>query len=167
MNFLMAEEINRFFDNWLVGNPSYSYKYVDDAFHTALSSAEQAEYNKVINFHTKQTHVVDNVKSFLTPTAYKKEQGITDDHCEECSVTPAGFIPTPEKESLPYRVVSYQSSIYIVVEEGFLEQMEDKTSKLKFISDVLKAAYAVMPINMVNQSQWYDIYLDALRVVSS
>lgn len=167
MNYLMAETINHFFDNWLVSNPDFSYKYIDDAFHTGVSPAEEAEYQKVISFHTKQSHVIDNVKSYLTPAAYKKEHSIGDNK-EECILAPsAGFISKPEKSALTYRVVSYQSSIYIVVEEGFLEQMEDKASKLKFISDVLKAAYAVAPVNTVNQCQWYDIYLDALRVSSS
>lgn len=167
MNYLMAAEVNQFFDNWLVSNPDFSYKYIDDAFYTGVTPADEAEYSKVISFHTKQSHVIDAVKSYLTPTAYKKEHGISDNG-EECVDCPsAGFIMKPEKSTLTYRVVSYQSSIYIVVEEGFLEQMEDKASKLKFISDVLKAAYAVMPVNTVNQCQWYDIYLDALRVSSS
>lgn len=167
MNYLMAENINTFFDNWLVSNPDFSYKYIDDAFYTGVTPSDEEEYRKVVSFHTKQSHVIDSVKSYLTPSAYKKEQGIGDYESECIDAPSAGFISKPEKSALTYRVVSYQSSIYIVVEEGFLEQMEDKASKLKFISDVLKAAYAVMPVNSVNQCQWYDIYLDALRVSSS
>lgn len=167
VNYLIAQEINSFFDNWLVSNPDFSYKYIDDVFRTSISPAEEREYGQVISFHAKQSHVMDTVKAYLTPKAYQKEKGVegcSDYYCEETLA--GGLISKCEKDALTYRVVAYQSSIYIVVEEGFLEQMEDKTSKLKFISDILKAAYAVMPINTVNQSQWYAIYLDALRVSS-
>lgn len=163
MNFAMAEKINAFFDNWLVSNPSFSYKYVDDAFRTSVSPAEEAEYKKVVTYHATQPRIIDAVNAYLTPKKFDREKGVSDGNTVEATCISPCSIMAPDEVTLSYRVVPYQSSIYIVVEEGFLEQMENKVSKLKFISDVLKTAYGMMPINTVNCCQWYDIYLNELR----
>lgn len=164
MNYLLSQRINAFFDDWLVRSPDFEYKYFDDYFHTALSDADRAEYRRICDFNAKQGHVVDLVESYLTPKAYAVKHGYDGSDNGQCSIG-CSSVEGGVGADL-YRVVVYQSSIYIVVEEGFLESMEDKTSKLKFISDVLKAAYSIMPINTVNKSQWYSIYLRALQAVS-
>lgn len=162
LNEAISEMINQAFDSWIVSTPGYNYKYFDSAFRTAMSPDEQREYNQILNHVAKLPHVQEAAEAYLNPKAYDAKHGIERMETELC----LHGLGSSEEANATYRVVAYQSSIYIVVEEGFLEQMEDKTSKLAFISEVLKAAYAVMPINSVNQSQWYSIYLDALRASS-
>lgn len=164
VNYLLNQRINAFFDEWLVRSPDFEYKYFDDYFYTALTDSDRSEYRRICDFNAKQDHVVDLVESYLTPKAYAVKHGYDENKGDQCSIN--NFSVENDTGVDLYRVVVYQSSIYIVVEEGFLESMEDKTSKLKFISDVLKAAYSIMPINTVNKSHWYSIYLRALQVVS-
>lgn len=61
-----------------------------------------------------------------------------------------------------YRVVILPNTLYIVVEEGFLSHIEEKAPRLAFLTQVLKSAYAVSPISVVNRSVWYEQYLKAL-----
>lgn len=61
-----------------------------------------------------------------------------------------------------YRVVILPNTLYIVVEEGFLSHIEEKAPRLAFLTQVLKSAYAVSPISLVNRSVWYEQYLKAL-----
>lgn len=162
MNVLIGDMIDQHFNKWLVSSTGFDHKFIDPCFMTAMTPEQRSEWNRVLSFHMKQSNVIDSANAFLSPKKYMEEKGIKLDRFDSEVVSDVGYIGKREEATLSYRVVVYQNSIYIVVEEGFLEQMGDKTSKLKFISDVLKTAYSVMPINTVNRSQWYSIYLDAL-----
>lgn len=162
MNVLIGNMIDEKFSGWLVSTVGYDHKFIDPCFMTAMTPEQRSEWNRVLSFHTKQSGVIDTATAFLSPKKYMEEKGIKANTFDSLVVSDVGYIGKREVATLPYRVVVYQNSIYIVVEEGFLEQMEDKASKLKFISDVLKTAYSVMPINTVNRSQWYSVYLDTL-----
>lgn len=63
----------------------------------------------------------------------------------------------------PYRVVTREDCLYIIVEEGFLSHFEGKAARLAFLTQVLKAAYAIYPLAVVNRSLWYAHYVQALR----
>ncbi len=62
----------------------------------------------------------------------------------------------------PYRIVLLQGELYIIVEEGFLSRISEGNAKAAFFADVLKSAYAVAPISVVNRSVWYRQYVAAL-----
>ena len=63
---------------------------------------------------------------------------------------------------LPCRIVVMNQSLYILVEEGFLSSLEGGKHRLIFLTQVLKAAYAIFPIRVVNRSVWYPLYIRAL-----
>lgn len=63
----------------------------------------------------------------------------------------------------PYRVVTREDCLYIIVEEGFFSHFEGKAERLTFLAQVLKAAYAIYPLEVVNRSVWYSHYVQALR----
>lgn len=71
--------------------------------------------------------------------------------------------PNPINEPQnPYRIVLLPGELYIIVEEGFLSRISEGTAKAAFFADVLKSAYAVAPISVVNRSVWYRQYVAAL-----
>lgn len=61
-----------------------------------------------------------------------------------------------------YRVVLLHGALYIIVEEGFLSHLQGKVERLAFLTEVLKSAYAIAPISVVNRSVWYRQYVMAL-----
>lgn len=71
-------------------------------------------------------------------------------------------IPPTEELSTHCRAVVLNTTLYIIVEEGFLSYLEGDAGHLAFLSQVLKSAYAVLPVRMVNRSPWYKQYLTAL-----
>ena len=68
-----------------------------------------------------------------------------------------------EPKSLGYRIEFVNDSLYIIVEEGFLSRIAGKAARLTFFQQVLKAAYAALPISTVNLSVWYRNYVHALQ----
>ena len=92
----------------------------------------------------------------------------TDSNASECvEVFPTAFVPGAslgiDPKSLGYRIEFVNDSLYIIVEEGFLSHIEEQAHRLAFLTQVLKSAYAVSPIRIVNCSVWYNQYLQALR----
>ena len=87
------------------------------------------------------------------------------DEGEACELVSAlGFPQSSESaEQVPYRVVTREDCLYIIVEEGFLSHFEGKAARLAFLTQVLKAAYAIYPLEVVNRSVWYSHYVQALR----
>lgn len=89
--------------------------------------------------------------------------------CEE--VFPIAFVPGAtlgiDPKSLGYRVEYVNDSLYIIVEEGFLSRISGKAARLTFFQQVLKAAYAALPISTVNLSVWYRNYVHALQQASA
>jgi len=79
----------------------------------------------------------------------------------DCAV---GFPQSNESaEQVPYRIITREDCLYIIVEEGFLSHFEGKAARLTFLAQVLKAAYAIYPLEVVNRSVWYSHYVQALR----
>jgi hypothetical protein len=79
----------------------------------------------------------------------------------DCAV---GFPQSNESaEQVPYRIITREDCLYIIVEEGFLSHFEGKAARLTFLAQVLKAAYAIYPLEVVNHSVWYSHYVQALR----
>jgi hypothetical protein len=75
--------------------------------------------------------------------------------------------PNPINEPQnPYRIVLLPGELYIIVEEGFLSRISGKAARLSFFQQVLKAAYAALPISTVNLSVWYRNYVHALQQAS-
>lgn len=78
-------------------------------------------------------------------------------------VTPSNVSLSTKQELKPtYRIVLLQGELYIIVEEGFLSRISERNAKAVFFADVLKSAYAVAPISVVNRSVWYRQYVAAL-----
>lgn len=162
VNELMISRLNDFFGKYLFNGSHFYNKNVDGMFHPFFTDAEEKEYDQILGTLSAQTTVQNEVDYFLNPKKFKEEnkEYEGDYCCEEL------FSLKKLKSDVPYRVVAYQSALYIVVEEGFLQFMEDKTSQLGFFSEVLKSVYAVAPVDMVNQSSWYVSYLVALQASS-
>lgn len=95
----------------------------------------------------------------------------TDDDGSECvEVFPSTLASSAslsvEPKSLGYRIEFVNDSLYIIVEEGFLSRISGKAARLTFFQQVLKAAYAALPISTVNLSVWYRNYVHALQQAS-
>ena len=96
----------------------------------------------------------------------------TDDGQPVCDApSPIAFVPGAtlgiDPKSLGYRVEYVNDSLYIIVEEGFLSRISGKAARLTFFQQVLKAAYAALPISTVNLSVWYRNYVYALQQASA
>ena len=68
----------------------------------------------------------------------------------------------PEEKTLPYRIIQVNSTLYIVVERGFLEVFDSQQDTLDFLSAFLKSALAVLPVRVVNSTPWYEAYVKTL-----
>jgi len=83
---------------------------------------------------------------------------------EGCLIASLGFPQSSESaDQVPYRIITREDCLYIIVEEGFLSHFEGKAARLAFLTQVLKAAYAIYPLEVVNRSVWYSHYVQALR----
>jgi hypothetical protein len=86
-----------------------------------------------------------------------------EDDCEVECVSSIFELSQREPAEKKYRLVNSASNLYIIVEEGFLKELQESVSSKKdFYVDVLKALYAMDRINNVNQSAWYRQYLEVL-----
>lgn len=161
-NIATATKVNDFFQQWLVSSNSFGSYFVD-SFRPGMTDVQEREYETIQQIVVPDNDTQDAVDYFLDPTAFKDKHGIVDskDQCYITEITESSFLEN--KEKVPYRVVTYQNSIYIVVEEGFLEYVKGTEPKKVFIATVLKAAYEVMPIESVNTSEWYSLYLETLK----
>ena len=95
----------------------------------------------------------------------------TDSNAPECvEAFSAAFVSGTslgiDPKSLGYRIEFVNDSLYIIVEEGFLSRISGKAARLSFFQQVLKAAYAALPISTVNLSVWYRNYVHALQQAS-
>lgn len=145
--FILRSTLEKYFDSDI-----FSDLFENGIF---ISPEEKKDCDRV---RSTLTLITDEVEYFLSPSAYNRKHNVLESGELEDATS---FLK--ESAELPYKVMSTEASLYIVVEERFLESMEDKTSKLGFISAVLKALYAAMPINAVNRSSWYALYLKALQ----
>lgn len=85
-----------------------------------------------------------------------------------CDVVASGYFPSDSEKRAAednkplYRVAVMNDSLYIIVEEGFLSQMENPANRKAFLTQVLKSAYAIAPVGVVNRSVFYEQYVKAL-----
>lgn len=62
----------------------------------------------------------------------------------------------------PFQVIANPGCVYIKVEEGIFSYLEKKEQLLTFLSEVLKSAYAISPLSVVNQGLIYQAYVKTL-----
>lgn len=80
-----------------------------------------------------------------------------------CCVEESADFPTGKKSTdVPYKVSIVGTSLYIIVEEGFLSFFKEKALWLDFLRRVIKAACAVADISTVNGTEFYAQYVAAL-----
>ena len=95
-----------------------------------------------------------DVDAYLKPSDDDARLG-----CEPICATSA----TSEEGQINHpRIIILNDAIYILVEEGFGRDLDKPGKRLAFLSRLLKSAYAIYPVQMVNGSQWYKQYLRAL-----
>ena len=142
--------------DYISGLRSFIYpEYWDSENGPQVTTAGYAEVTSSVNLLVDTPSVVQEAMSRLKVVSQGNECEVIDGLA---SVNPA----TEVASKLPCRVVALNSTLYIIVEEGFLSYLEKSTGRLAFLSQVLKAAYAVFPVRMVNSSMWYQKYLKAL-----
>lgn len=124
-----------------------------------LTPEQCTEYDVTVQALMKQPDIVKN--------ALNRLRGLSTDHPDSdfaCSdLLPVMSRDAPsEGLAKSYRVILINAALYIMVEEGFLGYLKEKANRLAFLTDVLKSAYAVSPIRVVNSSPWYKQYVEAL-----
>lgn len=124
---------------------------------TTITEEEQREARSTIRFLMDDPSVLTGLMERLCPTPVPDE----DCYPVECS-NPIPVETNKTEASVPYRVVLLNDSLYIHMEEGALSYLKGKAEKLTFLTQVLKSAYAIAPIRVVNSSGWYQQYLAAL-----
>ena len=117
-----------------------------------LTTQNVNEIQGSVNLLVKTSSVVAAVEAFLAGDKAPSDQAVV---CEPST-------GTASNEPTAYRVVILHDAIYILVEEGFRTYLEKPANRLAFLTRVLKSAYAIYPIRMVNSCSWYQQYLRAL-----
>lgn len=130
------------------------------ALYRIATDGELVEYNNSIQPFSLDPLLIKQVEYFLKPSLLSEKSSEID----SIYSYPGSFLNKEDSDDIkvPYRVVTFGTSLYILVEEGFLDHLSDKLNVLKFYTEVLKAAYSVATINDVNQSPWFEQYLKAL-----
>lgn len=146
-----------------VGELGYSLRsfiqdclYGDAAVELATDQ-HRIEIRNTVEFLVRQPDVIEEAVN-----RFKKLEPIN-----SCDVVEAGsywsLLDTQADDTVPlYKLVVSNDKLYIVVEEGFLSQMENKVNLKAFLTQVLKSVYAIAPISVVNATLWYKLYLDVL-----
>ena len=120
-----------------------------------LTSKEASELSSTIDVLMQDQHVVEEAMGRLK--ALPKNSS-------DCFSVGLGFPDKVNDEEVPpYKVVTLQHSLYIIVEEGFLSRIGGKAARLAFLTQVLKAAYSISTIKVVHQTEWYRQYVQALK----
>lgn len=154
---------SKLFERAFKDQPGFGYYDVDSfiersykntAKQPVLTEQDESEIRTTIRYLLNDETTVKDALS-----RFKK----IEDNGVDCIACGSSFPTLPEtQDKVPYRVVLLQDTLYIIVEEGFLSFIEGETERLAFLTQVLKSAYAVAPIQIVNRSVWYRQYLDAL-----
>lgn len=110
----------------------------------------------VIDSLSHEQRIVEDAKLYLRPSTAEKSH-----YSVDSDVVESGY-PEPQNDTPKYQLVSTGTAVYIVVEQGFLDEVEKDGGKLAFYSQVMKVFYGLMPIASVNQSEWYRQYLKAV-----
>jgi len=132
--------------------------YYEGETNKAQSTANYAEIRSSVNLLVDTPSVVNEAMGRLKVVSRDDECVAVSGYGSLATSNPA----TEVADKLPCRIVALNSTLYIIVEEGFLSYLEKSAGRLAFLSQVLKAAYAVFPVRMVNSSMWYQQYLRAL-----
>ena len=144
---ILSNTLEVFFDSLI-----YSYQ-------ETLSPEQVMERKAVIQPMGSSERMQQIMAHFLSDTSEKEDQLV--------ACVSQFSAPQPPQVSSKYQLQTFQNKIYILVEEGFLKILEDKTSKQVFFTDVVKTMYSLDRINNVNCSSWYRHYLTALCANSS
>lgn len=160
-NQQLCTQISKTLDGWLISSLSLKHYYVDPDFQTLLTDADEVELSNINHLSNHDTSIISAVSFFLSPEKYKKDNNIIDDG--EATCCPSSDFKRPTVDKVPYRVVTYRNNIVIVVGEGFLKYLEELSAKKSFVTDVLKSAYSLYPLNAVNETDWYALYLKTLQ----
>lgn len=160
-NQQLSKQISSTLDGWLISSLTLKHSYVDPDFQTLLTDSDEVELSNIDHLSNHDNSIISAVSFFLNPDKYKKENNIIDNDNEAIACGYNFKHPTIDK--LPYRVVTYRNNIVIVVGEGFLKYLEDNSAKKRFVTDVLKSAYSLYPLNAVNETDWYPLYLKTLQ----
>lgn len=67
-----------------------------------------------------------------------------------------------DETTSPYKIVSLDDRLLIIVREGFSTQVKDQNLLLGFYRQVLKALLGTLPVPRVNSMTWYRAYLQAM-----
>lgn len=119
---------------------------------------QQREIDTTVRFLIEDR---DTVNEFMSKIKDGQEDDLRDLH----GLTDAAEIPrslAPEEKTPPYRIIQVNSTLYIVVERGFLEVFDSQQDTLDFLSAFLKSALAVLPVRVVNSTPWYEAYVKTL-----
>ena len=143
----LSEKLTATGENWRLSSILDNYK--GQAVQRTQQNVNEIEGS--INLLVQTPALRDEVDGFLFPK--EERSGCGEALCSS---------DTEPKEQKPYRVVILSDAIYILVEEGFGTYLEKSPNKLDFLTRVLKSAYAIYPVRMVNSSLWYPLYLRAL-----
>lgn len=118
----------------------------------SLTEEQVAELLHIRDF---ELHKPSRYFEALNPYWYKEDESDLG-----CDVSTVGTEPV-EKEK-PYQILKGPSRLYILMGEGCLAQIESGAARQAFLSDVLKGFYAIAPLEIVNQSAWYRLYIEGL-----
>lgn len=144
-------------------------KTAGDRMYYPLDSVIESSFWKV-----KRNTVTDEERAEIVGTVcfYTNDAGVKaslvdrlkvhDDGMALCEASFGFPLQAEEPESTPFKVVVLNNSLYIIVEEGFLSYMENLGNRKAFLTQVLKSAYAVAPVGIVNRSVFYEQYVKAL-----
>ena len=140
--------------HWENGSSLGSYSRTSSLLQSQkLGEAQSLEIDCTLYHYLNDKSFVKNV---LESYRIKPEGGL-------CEVASADDFPSGKKcTDVPYKVSIVGSSLYIIVEEGFLSFFKEKVLWLDFLRRVLKAACAVADINTVNGTEFYAQYVAAL-----
>lgn len=137
----------------------YEQGYADNLDIPCLTDDEYSEYKASVTFYEKDESFRRTVMA-----RYRDSDDLGNAVCSDLDIAfVPGVDPGKDPKSLGYRIEYLKGSLYIIVEEGFLSRIAGKAARLTFFQQVLKAAYAALPISTVNRSVWYRNYVHALQ----
>lgn len=145
---------------------------VNNINHATLASDVQCIFDESHMTEDERCEFNNSIQPLLTKEyceTVKKFYRINgDDDCCVCgevggSVGDPDILKKDPPIDLPYQIVQHTRSIYITVEEGFVDCLSKKKTFLEFLSVVLNTAYQVSSLNVVNTSEFYAAYLKALK----
>lgn len=122
------------------------------------STDNKDEYYNVVNTLSK----TENIQNILMERLYIPDQGkiVVDTYFNEESLLK---INGEDKEKLNFKITPLANeTIFIFFKKGFINTLEVRDSRFKFISEYLKALYTVLPIREVSNYCVFNTYYNML-----